>query len=478
MRKTAFLLLAIFFSVLVIPSCERSPQEDEEVVMHATSYEIEAELHKEEKKVSVSTTIRYSIPADDLSAVKLRLYANVYQGKAVSDDMISAAYPSGVDHGGFEIKKISDDIEELTYQVGVEDPTVLTVRLSEKKKRGDVLTMTVQGVLSLAHIKHRIGYEDDHYILTEFYPRVCPFSDGKYRVDPYYTYGDPFLHETANYRVRLIYPVGTNAATSLFPVEHSLKGSNYVTLYEGTQMREFACVISSRFLCQKSESGKTPIRYYYTNDKKSADTLSYIEEALAVYEDAFGDYPYESLTVVQAPFFEAGMEYSGLALIDNSLSTAERKRTILHEIAHQWWHGKVGSDETIHPWQDEALAEYAVAYFYKHQCEEKNYKKMIDVATDEYTIYAAVKGDAAIDCPLSAGESGYKEITYAKGLLMLSTLAEIVGFDSVNRALKNYADANKNVIADPRSFLSAMTLIKDLPDRYFERWLYTPLPLA
>ena len=32
---------------------------------------------------------------------------------------------------------------------------------------------------------------------------------------------------------------------------------------------------------------------------------------------------------------------------------------VAHEVAHQWWHGLVGSDSRDHPYVDEALAQYS-----------------------------------------------------------------------------------------------------------------------
>ena len=37
----------------------------------------------------------------------------------------------------------------------------------------------------------------------------------------------------------------------------------------------------------------------------------------------------------------------------------------VHEIAHQWWFGLVGSDQAMEPWLDEAMCVYSEAIFYK-----------------------------------------------------------------------------------------------------------------
>jgi len=37
----------------------------------------------------------------------------------------------------------------------------------------------------------------------------------------------------------------------------------------------------------------------------------------------------------------------------------------VHETAHQWWDGLVGTDQALEPWLDEALATYAERIFYQ-----------------------------------------------------------------------------------------------------------------
>lgn len=475
MRKTFPFLLFLFLLLCLGACAERSTPEPSEAPLRRTRYEIEAELLTDTHTLNVTTTVRYTLP-QDLAAVKLRLYANAYQEAVVSPSKVSAAYPVGFDRGWCEVVSISGSEDFPSYEIGVEDPTVLTVRLASKHKRGDELTLSLRTVIRLANVKHRLGYDSDSYTLSGFYPVVCPFEDGKYRTDPYYPYGDPFLHETSDFDVTLALPVNMEAAASSLPLDLRTEGNRAIRRYQAAEMREFACVVSPRLLYREDRSGDVTVRYYYEKDSKYAETLACIREAVTTFEAAFGSHPYPSLTVVQAPFFEAGMEFSGLAIVNKDLSASERKRAILHETAHEWWHGKVGSDEVRHPWQDEALAEYSVLYFYACHHEDSLVKKAVDDATEEYVIYAALKGDAPVSHPLSLGEDGYVETTYRKGLLMMISLAEIKGYDEVNRALRAYTDRHANAVASPEAFLEAMQDLTDDPN-YFDRWLYTPLPL-
>ncbi|MBP5404404.1 MAG: hypothetical protein J6Y74_00420 [Clostridia bacterium] len=480
MKKIGICLFLIFLAAS-FAACVKTPQKEdpEEKGDHIPNYSITATLLSETNQADVTTEIRYIVPQEGLSAVKLRLYANAYQDLVVSPSRVASAYPNGASYGGCEITELSASKELLHYEIGAEDNTLLTVRFAQKLLCGEEITLTLRTLVTLANVKHRLGYADGYYMLSSFYPALCPFRNGKYRYDPYTPYGDPFYLETANFSVTVISPVGTLTAASALPLERESCGKENICRYELKEARDFACVISSRLLATEGEAGGIKIRYCYEKDAKSADTLAYIQEAIRTYEAAFGAFPYPSFTVVQAPFFEAGMEYSGLAMIDKDLSASERKSAVLHEAAHEWWHGKAGSDEILHPWQDEALAEYAVAYYYKSHNADLLYRKKIAAAEDDYSFFAAVKGHTQVDRPLSAGEEGYVETAYSKGLLMMISLAETRSFAEVNAALRRYADAYAGKIASPEDFLAAMedALGKETKET-LERWLYTPLPIG
>jgi hypothetical protein len=68
-----------------------------------------------------------------------------------------------------------------------------------------------------------------------------------------------------------------------------------------------------------------------------------------------------------------GQEYDGLVFLAtkfyNEYNGSARSNLIaigVHEIAHQWWFGLVGSDQALEPWLDEALCVYSEALFYQY----------------------------------------------------------------------------------------------------------------
>ena len=103
------------------------------------------------------------------------------------------------------------------------------------------------------------------------------------------------------------------------------------------------------------------LAYYYPGyEMQGAAVLNAAIRAVGIFEAKFGPYPYGSLSVVQADLND-GQEYDGLVFLAtkfyNEYDGSARSNLVaigVHEIAHQWWFGLVGSDQAMEPWLDEA----------------------------------------------------------------------------------------------------------------------------
>ena len=456
------LLLCLF---LLGTGCERKehteegPREEGEVA--PTAYHLSAELLPAENLLHVVTEIDWSCPADDLAAVKLNLFANLYREgtEVVTSDKLSATYAGGVpSYGGAKILGVTCDGASVSYDLGRED-RLMTVRLSEKKKRGDRVRLEIDEEITLARSKHRLGVYDGYYSLAHFYPEVCPFEEGKFVVADYSPYGDPFRFECADFTVDLTVPIGCECAASSHETLREIQGTTTHFSYVLEGARDFAVVCSKKLRYAEKRAGDLPIRYYYASDPKCAETLSHVEKAVETFQEMFGAFPYPTYSVVLAPFFEAGAEHSGLSVVSNALSSADRKQTIVHETAHEWWFGQVGNDEALHPWMDEGLAEYAVAAYYKNVGAETSSRMMIRTAEDAFAIRLAIKGQdgARFDLPLSELADGYYDRVYCGGLMLFAAISERYGEESFHAALRSYARDYARRTATPADLISSLS---------------------
>ena len=104
-------------------------------------------------------------------------------------------------------------------------------------------------------------------------------------------------------------------------------------------------------------------------DENYAQNLKAGIDSIKTFNNLFGEYPYDTYSVIASDFYIGGMEYPTLVMIDQSLYNEKDKflleYVIAHETAHQWWYSVIGNDEISEPWLDEALTEYSTILYFE-----------------------------------------------------------------------------------------------------------------
>ncbi|NCA66943.1 MAG: M1 family peptidase [Clostridia bacterium] len=356
-----------------------------------------------------------------------------------------------------------------------EDMTILRINLQKPLSYKEKIIFNVTYSIYIPKIKHRLGYNDYVYNLANFYPIMCVYEDGGFTEYSYCKLGDPFYSEVASYKVTLTLPKNYVAAHT-GNVEQVTETEDTKTLQlEADNVRDFAICASPYFIMRTDTVGATAIKYYYVEESGAAERLEHIKSVLTAFNGYFCNYPYSTLTVVKTPFAFGGMEYPQLVYISDSLTKTETDMVITHELAHQWWYGLVGNDQIKYAWQDEALAEFSMLYYYKNN-NPKLYKSYFDDSYDKYTRYASITGltgnTAAMDNILyDYDDYRYSANVYIKGMLMLASLYELEG-EALIAALSAYAKAYTYKTATPEDFVNTISVyFKCSQAAYFDAWL-------
>ncbi len=133
----------------------------------------------------------------------------------------------------------------------------------------------------------------------------------------------------------------------------------------------------------------------------------------------------------------------------------------VHEIAHQWWYGLVGSDQALEPWLDEALAVYSERIFY-----ENNYPANISWWWQFRVDY--FKPGGYVDMPVySAGsQRQYVNAVYLNGAHFIDDVRERVGYGNFAKFLKAYAARYSRGHATSADFFAVLreTINVDISD--------------
>lgn len=173
-------------------------------------------------------------------------------------------------------------------------------------------------------------------------------------------------------------------------------------------------------------------------DSASRDRLvPELRRAITELAKRFGPFPFPSLSVARLPGQGGGIEYpSSILLLDSSRLVA------VHEAAHQWFYAMVGDSQALHPWLDEAFAEYA--------------EELVDQdRPDDHALSAPGPVDASTES-YGNNVNGYYFTTYNKGAAALFAARTAAGPTHWDAALRCYAAANAWRIAEPSDLERAL----------------------
>ena len=430
----------------------------------ATRYEIIAEYIPETRTLTGTEKVTFENQTDnEFSVLKFQLYPNAYRKEAtyapVSSAYASSAYYAGKSYGEMVISSVHGS---KNWEVVGEDENILYTYLERPLYPGDKVVLDIGFMVKLAEVNHRTGVTKNAVNLGNFYPILCGIKNGGFVETVYYSGGDPFYSGCADYRMVLTAPKDYVVASTGTIVEERTLESKKVHTMSASNVRDFAIVLSESFRVTTTKVGQTTLSYYYYNDASSVKTLDLIEESFSFFEKTFGEYPYENYAVVQTGFCFGGMEYPCLVMISDSLVAEGRMHTIVHETAHQWWYGVVGSDQIEEAWQDEGLAEYSTLLFFEEYekygyTRERLVKEALVEYRSYYDVYGSVLGRA--DTRMSRhlkdyiSDYEYKCLAYDKGLLMWDTLRKSVGEKKLIEGLKRYYATYRFQMATPEELI-------------------------
>ena len=469
------IFVCAIFSVGMLSACKKEEK-------GCTRYEINAEYIPENRTLTGTVKVTFENQTDnELSVLKFQLYPNAYRKDAlyspISTAYASAAYYAGASYGEMVISSVHGS---KGWEVMGEDENILYAYLERPLYPDDKVVLDVSFIVKLAEVNHRTGVTKHTVNLGNFYPILCGIEGGGFVETVYYSDGDPFLSDCADYRVTFTAPKDYVVASTGVMIEERTLESKKVHTMSASNVRDFAVVLSESFRVTTTKVGDTTLSYYYYDDKAPVKTLDLIEESFSFYEKTFGEYPYGNYVVVQTGFCFGGMEYPCLVMVSDTLVAEGRTRVIAHETAHQWWYGVVGSNQIEEAWQDEGLAEYSTLLFFEEYekygfTREGLVKEAMEEYRSYYDVYGSVLGRA--DTRMSRhlkefiSDYEYKCIAYDKGLLMWDTLRKSVGEKKLIDGLRRYYSACRFQTATPQDLIGCFEKTGLDVEGFFESFL-------
>jgi peptidase M1-like protein len=300
----------------------------------------------------------------ELAADETIKYTN--QTGTALNELVLAVEPNL--QGGFAIENILLDGNSLNYDLSGQSLTVHLLQPLAPNAQA-VLAMRFRISIPPKTKEHPYGYDVDQVNLTDWYPFVVPYNNGWILHDAW-PLGEHLVYDSSDFEVNI-----KTTQTGIIIAASGLGEPNAEwTRFSLQGARTFAFSASEQYLIVDAVAGAASIRaYYYPGyENEGLAILNAAVRAVGLFEVKFGAYPYGSLSIVQSDLND-GQEFDGLVFVGtkfyNEYDNSARSNLVaigVHEIAHQWWFGLVGSDQSMEPWLDEAMAVYSEALFYKN----------------------------------------------------------------------------------------------------------------
>ena len=404
----------------------------------------------------------YNDTGRTLEALYLRLYAN--------DDLY--------EDGGMTLEAVEVDDLPVTPALSVEDTVAelpLPTELAEEETVPLAVTFTAEipGNPSGGYGMYGVDDESGTWALAHWYPVLAGHDqDGEWNLLPPSVNGDPVFTNAALYEVTLTAPDRLVLVTSGSEVETDAAGDALTShRFLTGPVRDFTIVADDDFQVLSQEVDGTTVNSWYNPDQEAgaASVLDDGVEAVRIYSDRFGPYPYEELDLVDVDVGggAAGIEFPQLVFIGDDYYDAPAtiygvpgylEMLVVHEVAHQWWYGLVGNDQYVDAFIDEGLASYSEAIYF-----EARYGPEVGQATLDFYLKANYlawlfeRGDGVVHQPTDSypDPNVYSVFNYYKASLGFDAIHDAIGDDAFFAALPAYVAEFRFGIATPADLLAA-----------------------
>ncbi|MFJ8063987.1 M1 family aminopeptidase [Psychrobacillus sp. NPDC096426] len=251
--------------------------------------------------------------------------------------------------GEAEITSIrGKDGEELSYSL---ENTMLFITPKSNVKPGEKTILTVDYLLLPPLEGQRLSKVDNNFYLALWYPMLGRYND-KWDLNPYYHNGE--FYDTGYGDYEITYELAKDYLVASSGEDGEPKPTKSGKT-QGTNIKDFyiAFLDPEEWISESLVANDTTIRYFYPYDEP--DTLHQMileaERAFLFMEKNIGDNPNKELDIVAN---DSGMEYPNIVEV-LGYSPGKYERTLIHEIAHQWFYFMVSSDPYEESWLDESL---------------------------------------------------------------------------------------------------------------------------
>ena len=468
--KATISLIALLFCKTVVFSQQNKYWQQK------ADYNIDVTLNDSAKTLEGFETIEYfNNSPDTLNYIWFHLWPNAYKNDktAFSNQLLE----NGRTDFYFADESMRGYINHLNFKVDDVIATTLNHPLHQ-----DIIKLVLpspllpSGKIKIStpfHVKlpfnfSRGGYINHSFQITQWYPKPAVYDKNGWHEMPYLDQGE-FYSEFGNFKVNISVPKDLIVAATGEMSNEVINDKMKTLTYEQNDVHDFAWFADKDFIVDKDSlqlnNRIIEVYSYHYKRSKTINSIDYIKSAIKTKSKWLGDYPYNTISVVESPNnHSGGMEYPTITFIDKAEDGKSHDLLINHEVGHNWFYGILASNEREHPWMDEGMNtyydnRYTDSFYYAENTESKKgfIAKRIPEDFDKNILQSLIKNKK--DQPISTKSEtftslNYNLIAYNKTAIWMKEIENKLGRIVFDSMMRNYFNQWKFKHPTPEDFKS------------------------
>ena len=460
---------------LAIPATTTAINSATPLSQRVVAYDIDAKYNAKAHSLDATETLTYhNLTGQPLDTFPFHLYLNAFQPTSTWVREGKREATRGQDfekwdpksNGADEIKSFEvvgqgDFTNQLQFihpdDDNKDDRTVVQVHLPKPIPLDGYVQFKIKFHDQFPETLERTGWNRDFVLGGQWFPKVGVWWHGAWNCHQFHAYTE-FFADFGVYDVKLTVPQYEVVGASGIEVSsvNNPDGTKTVA-YHGEDIHDFAWTASPHYLIYNDifQSTMGPVKLRIMMQPAhwgQAERHALIaKQTMERFDRWYGPYPYKTLTIVDPdPGSQAlGMEYP--TFITGGTNWFMPKGLLLpegvveHEFGHQYWYGMVATNEFEDAWMDEGINQYS---------EAKVMDSIFGPSTSVLNLWGITGGErdqdrlfyesvAALDSMAQNGwqyfnYNSYGGITYGKTALILLTLENVIGEDTMRQAMHTY----------------------------------------
>jgi len=511
MKKLSFSLCALLLLELGLLGQDKATKQDNERWQQHVNYTMEIDMDVKTNRYNGKQKLAYTNNSpDQLDRVFYHLYFNAFQPNSMMDvrsrtiadpsaKIRDRIYKLNEKEIGYQrIESLKQNGVDVKY---VTEGTILVVTLNEPIKSGETVIFDMVWEAQVPVQIRRNGRDNAEgirYSMAQWYPKMSEYDYQGWHANPYV--GREFYGVWGDFDVKISidkdYMIGgtgylqnpneighgyENIESGVIPKN---KTDKLTWHFKAPNVHDFMWAADPDYVHEtRTLENGTVLHFIHQGGQNDKNWKMLPDLTVRAFEYAntnFGQYPYDQFTVIQGG--DGGMEYPMSTLITGARSSMNSLLGVtIHEFMHDWYHGVLGSNESLHPWMDEGFTSYAsskiTSYLRGTAPETASIENIGSKSGQGSYLRLAASG---IEEPLSTHSDhyhlngAYGAAAYGKGAVWMSQMGYVMGEENRDKALLQYFEDWKFRHPNPNDVIRTFEKVSGLElDWYNEYFVFT-----